>query len=66
MHGNSEFLVLFVPFFLIAVAGLSGAFFTDLFWPIKIVLGIIGVLALAIDIFALLVQYVNWRYYKEE
>jgi hypothetical protein len=74
MKGNAEFLILFIPFFLIGLA----AFYLALIYPIeqfvgdglfllgiKIIFGIIGAICWAIDIFALLVQYVNWKYYKE-
>ncbi|MBT4192579.1 MAG: hypothetical protein HOE11_04680 [Candidatus Diapherotrites archaeon] len=65
MHGNTEFLFLFVPFFVVGVIALYSAITIPLFLIGNIILGIIGVACLAIDVFALLVQYVNWRYYKE-
>ena len=75
MKGNAEFLLLFIPFLLIGM----GAFYTAWIYPLEeiliypalifgaqIVLTAIGLFCAAVDIFAVLVQYVNWRYYKEE
>ena len=65
MEGNAEFLILFIPFAIVAISTIYFAIFSDFNLIIKIVLGIIGFIALAIDSFALLVQYINWRYYSE-
>ncbi len=65
MHGNTEFLFLFIPFLLVGLGALFLAFFTPQFILIQIFLIIIGIICLIIDAFALLVQYVNWKYYKE-
>jgi hypothetical protein len=65
MHGNSEFLLLFIPFLIVGVAALYSAITFPLLYIGNILLGIVGIFCLAVDIFALMVQYVNWRYYKE-
>ena len=74
MKGNAEFLILFIPFLLVGLA----AFYTAWFYPIQeilinpiltfisqIILTLIGIFCAIVDIFALMVQYVNWKYYKE-
>ena len=74
MKGNAEFLVLFMPFLIVAIVTIYGAWFYPLeellINPIlgilaQIVLTLIGIFCIAVDVFALMVQYVNWKYYKE-
>ncbi|MFA5763381.1 MAG: hypothetical protein WC915_01055 [archaeon] len=65
MEGNAEFLILFIPFLIIGISTIYVAFTFNIEFIFKIILGIIGLVALAIDAFALLVQYINWKYYKE-
>ena len=75
MKGNAEFLILFIPFLLICL----GSFYAAWFYPlenilinpilvfgVQIILTAIGIFCAAVNIFALVVQYVNWKYYKEE
>jgi len=75
MKGNAEFLVLFIPFLIVAIVTIYGAWFYPLhallITPIlvfitQIVLTIIGIFCIIVDVFALMVQYVNWKYYNEE
>jgi hypothetical protein len=64
MHGKSEFLILFIPFLIIGLGAIYFAFsFTFILF--RILLFLVGIICLTIDAFALLVQYVNWKYYKE-
>ncbi|MDD3084219.1 MAG: hypothetical protein PHP82_04310 [Candidatus ainarchaeum sp.] len=65
MHGNLEFLLLFIPFLLIGLTAFYAVLFVPLFFFIQIILILVGIICFSIDIFALLVQYVNWKYYKE-
>jgi len=65
MHGNAEFLILFVPFFVIGIGAIYATLFFPMFFIFHILLWIVGVLCLGIDVFALMVQYVNWKYYRE-
>jgi hypothetical protein len=65
MQGNAEFLILFIPFLIIGLGAIYVAFIFDIEFIFKIILGIIGLIALAIDAFALLVQYINWKYNKD-
>jgi hypothetical protein len=65
MDGNSEFLILFIPFLIIGIGAIYVAFIFEIEFIFKIILGIIGIIALAIDSFALIVQYINWKYYKD-
>ena len=65
MHGNKEFLILFIPVLLIAIISIYFALFSNINLAVRILLGLIGVVASLIDVFALLVQFVNWKYYKE-
>ena len=60
-----EFLVLFVPILLLGLASLYFALAQPMNFIINTGLLVFAGLCFAIDIFALLVQYVNWRYYKE-
>jgi hypothetical protein len=75
MKGNAEFLVLFVPFLIVAILTIYGAWFyplTDilinpiLVFVTQILLTLIGIFCIIVDVFALMVQYVNWKYYNEE
>jgi len=75
MKGNAEFLILFIPFLLIGLSAFYGAWFYPLeeilinpaiVFSAQIVLTAIGIFCIAVDIFATMVQYVNWKYYKEE
>jgi hypothetical protein len=66
MEGNKEFLILFIPFLAIAL-GLTYINLTNSFgWIIEGLLWLFAVFCYAVNIFALLVQYINWKYYKEE
>jgi len=75
MKGNAEFLILFIPFLLIGL----GAIYLDFFYPIleilksqwlvliaQVILVLIAIFCFVVDIFALMVQYVNWKYYNED
>ena len=75
MKGNKEFLTLFIPFLIIGIAVFYMAWFypigTILTQPIlvfitQILFTLISIFCLAVDVFALLVQYVNWKYYNED
>jgi len=75
MKGNAEFLVLFIPFLTVAIIAIYGAFFFPLanilVNPLlviiaQVVLTLIGIFCIIVDVFALMVQYVNWKYYNEE
>jgi hypothetical protein len=74
MKGNAEFLVLFIPFLTVAIIAIYGTFF----YPIvdilvnpllviiaQIILTLVGIFCIIVDVFALMVQYVNWKYYNE-
>jgi hypothetical protein len=65
MEGNAEFLILFIPFLAIGLTTIYFAITLNVNLIFKIILGFVGIIALTIDAFALLVQYINWRYYKE-
>ena len=65
MHGNKEFLILFIPVLLVAITVVYFVFFSNINFAVKVLLGIIGIVSILIDAFALLVQFVNWKYYKE-
>ena len=65
MHGNKEFLILFIPVLLVAITTVYFVFFSNINFAVKVLLGIIGIVSILIDAFALLVQFVNWKYYKE-
>ncbi|MDD4250977.1 MAG: hypothetical protein PHX27_02185 [Candidatus ainarchaeum sp.] len=65
MQGNFEFLVLFIPVMLVGITSLYFAFFTRQFIIVWIILILIGIFCILVDLFALLVQYINWKYYKE-
>ena len=75
MKGHAEFMILFIPFLLIGIGTFYGAWIYPLEEFLKnnalvliaqIILTLIGIFCAAVDIFAIMVQYVNWRYYKEE
>jgi len=61
-----EFWILFIPILLIGVAALYFGITTPINFFIKVGLVVLGIICAAIDIFAALVQYVNWKYYKEK
>ena len=65
MHENKEFYILFVPVLLVAIISLYFSIFSNINFAAKVLLALIGLLAIVIDTFALLVQFVNWKYYKE-
>jgi len=75
MKGNAEFLILFVPFLIVGM----GAIYLGFFYPImeilnstwlvviaQVIFTLIAIFCFAVDIFALMVQYVNWKYYNED
>ncbi len=75
MKGNAEFLVLFIPFLFIGILAFYGTWFYPLqellinnylVFITQIILTIIAIFCFAVDVFALMVQYVNWRYYNEK
>ncbi|MBT4870058.1 MAG: hypothetical protein HON47_00595 [Candidatus Diapherotrites archaeon] len=75
MKGNAEFLILFIPFLLIGIGSFYVAWFYSLesilinpvlVFGVQLVLSAVGIFCAAVDIFAIMVQYVNWKYYKEE
>ncbi len=63
---NKEFYIFFIPMFAIGALFIYLPFILQIIFPFNLIPIIIGILFLIVDIFALLVQYVNWRYYKEE
>ena len=75
MKGNAEFLILFVPFLLIGLGAIYLGFFYQIIEILnsnllvliaQIILTLVAIFCFAIDIFALMVQYVNWKYYNED
>ena len=75
MKGNAEFLILFIPFLLIGLFAIYLGFFYPIIEILKnnwlvliaqIILTLITIFCFAIDIFAIMVQYVNWKYYNED
>ncbi len=65
MKGSAEFLALFVPFLLVGLGTIYLNLTNSFGLLIEGLLWLIAVVCLGINVFALLVQYVNWRYYKE-
>ena len=61
----NDFVVLFVPIFIVGVAALWTGFNTSINFLVNIGGFVLGALCMIICAFALLVQYVNWKYYKE-
>jgi len=61
-----EFWILFIPILLIGVAALYFGITTPINFFINVGLVVLGIICAAIDVFAALVQYVNWKYYKEK
>jgi len=75
MKGNAEFLILFIPFLLIGLFAIYLGFFYPIIEILKnnwlvliaqVVLTLIAIFCFAVDIFAIMVQYVNWKYYNED
>jgi len=75
MKGNAEFLILFVPFLLVGLFAIYIGFFYPIIeilnssWLVliaQVILVLIAIFCFAVDIFALMVQYVNWKYYNED
>jgi len=60
-----EFYILFGPIFLIGCAGLWVGFNSSINFLVNIGAFILGGFAMFICVFSILVQYVNWRYYRE-
>ena len=63
--GKKEFAVFFIPFLIIGLAAIYFAVILDIFILFRILLGIIGGLFIGLNAFAVLVELVNWKYYKE-
>jgi hypothetical protein len=66
MDGNKEFFILFIPFLLVALGATYVNLNNSLGWIIEGILWFIIIVCLLIDGFALIVQYVNWKYYRGE
>jgi hypothetical protein len=60
-----EFYVLFVPIFLIGCASIWFGFGSSINFLLNIGSFVLGGACMVICAFAILVQYINWKYYKE-
>lgn len=65
MKGSAEFLILFIPFLLFGLGAIYLNLTNTFGLLIEGLLWLVAIICLGIDVFALLVQYVNWKYYKE-
>jgi len=65
MEGNKEFLILFIPFFVVGIGAIYINLTNSFGFLVEGFLWLVAAICLAIDAFALLVQYINWKYYKE-
>ena len=61
----NDFVVLFVPIFVLGLIFLGVGFGSSINIFVNIATLVFGIICMIICAFALLVQYVNWKYYKE-
>ena len=61
----NDFVVLFVPIFALGAGAIWFGLNSAINFLINIAAFALGGLCMVICAFALLVQYVNWKYYKE-
>jgi len=61
-----EFWILFIPILLIGIGALYAGISVPIHFIANVLLVVLAIVCFILDGFALLVQYVNWRYYPEK